>query len=193
MSEYAMWVDWSDESSFDRWENVGQQVMREFYEKHPKEAEKDGHDIENGEIKYLDEVLDGWSPMMNYAYPLETTPDDEKIIKVCRETCLTVMKDTKDYDDKLYLALCGGGMDLSQSIARAYQILETLIPVSLLTGVCTQPELSVHGNNWLKLARQIRKQEEMEISRLQRSRKTWAGEIKKFNKTRKESKLAESI
>jgi hypothetical protein len=65
--------------------------------------------------------------------------------------------------------------------------------VSLLTGVCTQPELSVHGNNWLKLARQIRKQEEMEISRLQRSRKTWAGEIKKFNKTRKESKLAESI
>ena len=30
MSEYAMWVDWSDESSFDRWENVGQQVMREF-------------------------------------------------------------------------------------------------------------------------------------------------------------------
>jgi hypothetical protein len=170
MSAYSIHVDWTSESSFSRWENEGQRVMRELYEENPKEAQRDGHDVEKEDgkltVKYLGEVLNNWRPMMNYAYPLETTPSDDEILKVCRETCLTVMKDTEDWDDKYYLALCGGGMDLSQSIARAYQIIENWIPVALLTEVCKQPELSVHGKNWLTMARQIRKQIKMEVANL---------------------------
>ncbi len=192
MSNYSIHVDWSDEKALNRWENVGQNLMREFYETNPKKAKKDGHDLdEDGQVEYLDEVLDGWQPMMNYAYPLETEPNNEKIIKVCRETCLTVMKDTEDWEDKYYLALCGGGMDLSQSIARAYQILETWIPISLIQEVYTQPELSVRGTAWLKLARQIRKQELMEIENFQRNREKWAEEIRRYNKSRKERKEAQ--
>ena len=31
-TEYSMSVDWSDESNFDKWRNIGQETMREFYE-----------------------------------------------------------------------------------------------------------------------------------------------------------------
>ena len=178
-SEYSINVDWQEE--YDQWENIGQQVMREFYEKHPKEAEKDGHDIENGKVKYLDEVLDGWQPMMNYAYPLVCDPirnGDEAIIKVCRETCLTVMY--KKDDETYYLALCGGGMNLSQSIARAYQILENWIPLALLREVSKQPELSVSGADWLKMARQINKQLRMDIKSLRQDAKQWQVNIREY-------------
>ncbi len=180
-TEYSINVDWSEE--FEKWENIGQSYMREFYEEHPKEAEEIGYEVENGEVKYLDELIDTHEPMMNYAYPLQCDPtlfDDgkERIIKVCRETCLTVMY--KDDEDTYYLALCGGGMDLSQSIARAYQILETWLPVSLLGAVCKQPELSVSGEAWLEMAKQIRKQLSMESDRLREARKQWGNAIQEY-------------
>ncbi len=182
-TEYSISVDWSVE--FEEWENIGANYMREFYEEHPKEAEKDGHDLEDGKIQYLDEVVDSWQPMMNYAYPLQCDPtfrDDgkERIIKVCRETCLTVMY--KDSEDSYYLALCGGGMDLSQSIARAYQILETWVPLSLLREVCKQRELSVRGEAWLEMAEQIQKQIRMETVDLKLDLKRWGESISEYKK-----------
>ena len=192
-AEYSISVDWGDESNFDKWRNIGQETMREFYEEKPKAAIEDGHDVEDGEVTYLDEVLDSWSPMMNYAYPLVCDPtifDDgtARIIKVCRETCLTVMYN--DDEDSYYLALCGGGMDLSQSIALAYQILENWIPVSLLSEVSKQPELAVHGSAWLGMAQQIRRQMRMEIARLQDSNRQWGTNIRKYKITKAERKAS---
>lgn len=181
-TEYSINVDWSTE--WERWENVGQRVMREFYENNPKEAERDGHDLDDdGQVKYLNEVLDDWQPMMNYAYPLVCDPTsrdsgNDRIIKVCRETCLTVMYN--EDEDTYYLALCGGGMDLSQSIAHAYQILESWIPISLLCDVSKQPELSVHGEAWLEMAQQIQKQLELDISQLQQASKDWQNSINEY-------------
>lgn len=186
-TEYSINVDWSEE--YEQWENIGASYMREFYEAHPKEAEEMGYEVEHGEVKYLDELLATYEPMMNYAYPLQCDPtvfDDgkEKIIKVCSKTNLTVMY--KEDEDCYYLALTGGGMDLSQDIARAYQIMETWVPVSLLSEVSKQPELSVYGKAWFEMAKQIRRQTKMEISSLQRSNKQWALSIKEY----KEKKAA---
>jgi hypothetical protein len=183
-TQYSISVDWEQE--YDNWSNIGQEVMQEFYADHPQEAEKDGHDLdENGQLKYLDEILKDWQPMMMYAYPLIYDPtlfDDgtKRIIKVCRETCLTVMyrKNTDEY----YLALCGGGMNLSQSIARAYQILETWIPTALLREVSKQPELSIYGDEWLEMAQQIEEQLNMEIDSIQRDLKQWQTSIAEYRK-----------
>ncbi|KKM91585.1 hypothetical protein LCGC14_1226970 [marine sediment metagenome] len=190
-TEYSISVDWSDESNFGKWQNIGQETMREFYEENPKEAIKDGHDVENGEVTYLDDVLARWDPMMNYAYPLVCDPtifDDgkERIIKVCRDTCLTVM--FNDDEDSYYLALCGGGMDLSQSIALAYQILESWLPLSLLGAVSKQPELAVHGKAWLGMAEQIRRQMRMEIARLRDANRQWGTNIREYKITKAKRK-----
>jgi len=187
MSEYSINVDWQEE--YEKWQNIGQDAMREFFEANPKEAEAEGYDLdEDGEVKYLDELLDHWQPMMNYAYPLvcDPTRDMDKIVKVCRETCLTVMY--KEEDDTYYLALCGGGMDLSQDIARAYQILENWIPISLMREVSKQPELSVHGEAWLEMAQQIKKQLNMNIDQLQLDLKQWDMSISEFKKRKAAAK-----
>jgi hypothetical protein len=88
---------------------------------------------------------------MNYAYPLEITPDDEKIIEVCKRTNCTVMY--KNDEDAYYLALCGGGMNLSQDIALAYNILERWIPLELALSVSTQDGLSQGGKDFRQVMR----------------------------------------
>ena len=194
MSEYAINVDWSAENSFEKWEQVGQDIMRNFYAENPDEVAKEGYEIDSDHIDdAIDELVEHHFPMMNYAYPLQTTPSEDKIIEICRTTNLTVVKDNED--DTYYLALTGGGMDLSQDIALAYIIAETWLPLDLLRNVCTQPNLSVHGKNWLKVARQIRRQEMMEIKNFQNSRKEWARQIKEYKKImaeRKARKLKEA-
>ena len=144
MSEYSVTVnDWHDE----KWEITGRNVMYSFYEENPKEAEKDGHTVEDGKVQYLDEVADDHFPMMNYAYPLYSEPDEEAIIRICRETNCTVVEDTETGD--FFLALCGGGMDLSQDIALAYILAEERIPSALACVVSTQEGLSKSGEKWL--------------------------------------------
>jgi len=72
-------------------------------------------------------------------------PDEDKILEIVKKTCLTVMEnqDTGEY----FLVLCGGGMDLSQSIAYAYLLAGQRIPDELAFEVCTQPCLSVGKKN----------------------------------------------
>jgi hypothetical protein len=87
------------EWNFDDWEFVGRDAMYEFYQDNPKEVAKDGHEVEDGKVKYLDEIADFLLPVMLYAYPLDSEPAREKIIEVCRRTNCTVVirKDTEEY------------------------------------------------------------------------------------------------
>jgi len=66
------------------------------------------------------------APMMNYAYPLDPNraydADDAEAVS----GCLTIVRDV--VEDRCYLALTGGGMDLSWEIARAHMDLGHLPP-----------------------------------------------------------------
>lgn len=68
-----------------------------------------------------------WIPMMNFIYPL---PDDwtppENIKKLFEDIALTVVYVIED--DQYYLALTGGGMDLSWDICKAHIRLGFLPP-----------------------------------------------------------------
>jgi len=150
-SEYAISVDdWGD-----TWEYVGRDVMYSYYEAHPKVAEAEGYELdEEGKVNYLDELADREYPMMLYAYPLEFDElEDDKIIRICTETNCTVVRDAKT--DSLFLALTGGGMDLSQDIALAYIIAQKWVPFALALAVSTQPNLSKHGKAYRKVMRGI--------------------------------------
>lgn len=101
-------VDWMEAFKGDEWECLGRSVMEE----------------RKGE--WSDENLDGlegddYFPIYNYAYPLEISSlEDDIVVRICDETNCTVMYNSAE--DSLYLALCGCGMDMSQSIALAYMI-----------------------------------------------------------------------
>lgn len=100
---------------------------------------------------------DAGIPMMNYAYPLEFTKDvdEAKILEVYNRTncCVVYNQNEEEY----YLALTGGGMDLSQDIAFAYIILEKWIPEHLLDEVCLQPMLSVGREDFETILKHVKK------------------------------------
>jgi hypothetical protein len=179
---YSISVDWREQ--YEQWENEGRRVMIDYYQAHPKAVKDEGYDKADDDSIY--ELADRQEPMMNYAYPLETNPSDEKILKVCQNTNCTVMY--KPDSEEYYLALTGGGMDLSQDIAYAYQITDGWLPKDLLVEVCHQPELSVHGTKWLKMAEQIRKQLKIEAKRCKWNDKEWADAIKQYSVNRAERK-----
>lgn len=54
-----------------------------------------------------------WEPMMNYCYPLDCEPPDDWKRLVSNCTCVEI-------DGSYYLALTGGGMDLSWEICESY-------------------------------------------------------------------------
>jgi hypothetical protein len=151
MSEYAISVsDWNED-----WEYIGRDVMYSYYEKHPKEGEKEGYELdEEGKVRYLDELADHEQPMMLYAYPLEFDElEDDKIVKICRTTNCTVVRNVSS--GTLFLALTGGGMNLSQDIALAYIIAQRWVPFALALVVSTQPNLSKYGKAYRRVMRGI--------------------------------------
>lgn len=159
-SDYARSVDW--EKEYEVWENLGRQALEDACthktqtvgSKYPETNMRYG-----GYCEECGVCEDSAIPMMMFAYPLycdydlNDKEDLAKILRVVNETNCTVMYNGDE--DTYYLALCGGGMDLSQDIALAYVIMERWIPFALLMNVCTQPELSVGGDNWLKLATEM--------------------------------------
>ncbi|MGD2084562.1 MAG: hypothetical protein PVH61_00110 [Candidatus Aminicenantes bacterium] len=176
-TEYSVSVH---EWNWEDWEFIGRDVMYGFYDENPEEAEKDGNEVEDGKVKCLDEIADYQLPVMLYAYPLDSEPEREKIIEVCRRTnCTVVMKkDTEEY----FLALTGGGMDLSQDMALAYIIAQGWIPTALAYAVSTQPELSVSGKDWLKVAERCKKELELAINSNTHKITEWEASIGKFKK-----------
>lgn len=150
-SEYSISVEnWQDE----KWEMTGREVMYSVLSdestRQHKELKK-----EYGDDYDVDEKADENYPMMNYAYPLYKRPSDGQILKICEETNCTVVEDTGTGD--FFLALTGGGMNLSQDIAMAYIIAGEPIPPALAMSVATQHGLSQYGKEWRKVMRECRK------------------------------------
>lgn len=160
MSSYAIDVNWSNYYESD-WENVGRNAILSSCEHEQLQNENwcEKCDISEDECE----------PMMNYAYPLTTSPSDEDILKVVKNTCLTVMEKEGEY----YLALCGGGMDLSQQIGLAYILIENWIPEDLIGEISTQKGLSVGGANWKLLRGKIIEQLGMYSRRAKERAKEW--------------------
>lgn len=183
-TEYSINIDdWQDE----KWNHVGNDLMYDYYLKDretKQECKQNNWDIEDIAREKADEHY----PMMLYAYPLGIEPSDEKIIEVCTKTNCTVVKDneTEDY----FLALSGGGMDLSQDIALAYLMTDGWIPTALAVNVCTQPCLSVGRKQWLKIMRAIKKQLRTEICQYHSHINEINVHIKAFKESEKAKKLA---
>jgi len=166
---YSIDVDWSDYLE-KGWENIGRSILEESCNHKTQEGCGDETNARySGYCEKCEISEDDCSPMMNYAYPLETTPNDEDILKVVKNTCLTVM----EKDGKYYLALCGGGMDLSQQVALAYIFIEKWIPLDLLTEVSKQKGLSVGGEDWKLLRNSMIKQFKVNSDNLNSQLKSW--------------------
>lgn len=123
-------VDWSEASERERFDlNCPNQ---DFHE-------KNGYGWENKlDKKNFDgcpccEDDNGYvSPMMNYVYPLDYSGmvTQEKQIEIATETNCILIEETNTGD--WFLALTGGGMDLSFSIAHAYMIAQKWLPKDLI-------------------------------------------------------------
>jgi hypothetical protein len=154
-------IDWHDEfrQHPDRWLNHGRQVAEDRcrHKTQDKDGNKDNRETNmrySGYCEECDFSEDDCRPMMNYGYPLYYLPDEDKILNIVKNTCLTVMEnqDTGEH----FLVLCGGGMDLSQSIAYAYLLAGQRIPDELVFEVCTQPCLSVRKKEYFQIMRACR-------------------------------------
>ncbi len=147
---YAISIDWMEElKNPDIWVNHGRNVAEDSC-KHKTQDKGKSKETNMRYAGYCEKCgfsEDSCYPMMNFAYPLECDNfDEDKIKEVIDRTCCTVMENSET--GKWFLALCGGGMDLSQDIALAYHLLETWIPYDLAITVCTQKDLSVGGKDW---------------------------------------------
>ena len=146
-------VDWSEVSWCEDWENHGRSVISEACTHKSKES---GNETLMRYQGYCDKCgfnESSGEPMMNFAYPLETTPSDEYILQILKRTNCTVVENLNS--GAYFLALTGGGMDLSQDIALAYHIVEEWIPYELCESVCTQKDLSVSGKDFKILKKAV--------------------------------------
>jgi len=175
-------VDWSDEYGEGTWEFIGAHLI---YERERERLENCPHDTSDYCREcdiYPDDMQSENYPMMNYAYPTRLSDiEDDTILYICDHTCLTVVYNTKE--DEYYLALTGGGMDLSQSIALAYIRLyqmeydsEGWIPFDMLTDISSQPMLSTSREEWLLVADRVIDGLNNQIARLQQRMETWERE-----------------
>ncbi len=80
-----------------------------------------GLDGDEVRAEFEGEDHERWSPMMNYAYPLESSPPDDWKNLVNNCTCVEI-------DGNYYLALTGGGMDFTWEICESYMALGYLPP-----------------------------------------------------------------
>ena len=132
----SRYVDWWEAFKDDEWDCLARHVMEE---KKGEWSEDNPEGLEG----------DDYMPIYNYAYPLEfSNLEENKIVRICEETNCTVVYN--EGEDALYLALCGCGMDMSQSIALAYMIAYSYgneeygrIPDHLLFDVYKSSPLSV--------------------------------------------------
>jgi hypothetical protein len=171
---YSIDVDWSED--FEDWENNGRQILDDNcnHKTQDKDSSKENRETNLRYSGHCEECYvseDACQPMMNYAYPLEITPTDEAVLKVVKNTCLTIMY--KVDEGKYYLALCGGGMDLSQQIGLAYIFCEKWIPEELYRNISTQKDLSVSGEDWKTLRYEMIEQGKNYVDRFTEKVKSW--------------------
>lgn len=160
-----IYVNWNDKDVLQNWDFVGAAVVYHMESKKPQECP---HGNQN--LRYCDECdcypdtkENNNFPAMNYAYPLSSEPDKDKIIRVCEETCCTVVRNLQE--DKYYLALTGNGMDLSQDIALAYIIADSSIPWSLLEHVYNSGAFSVSEKDYKIILKELERQLTISINK----------------------------
>lgn len=153
----SIFKDWSNREG---WENCTTRVLRDILENPEHEKFKEVADRlevleDDGKTlkSYYEESIDAYEPMMNYAHILETSPSDEAILNVALNTNCCVMY--HEEEDKHYIALTGGGMDLSQDIGLAYVLLEKWIPEDFIGQICNQKGLSISKENFEILRKAI--------------------------------------
>lgn len=173
---FAINIDWTTEQrrNPERWENLGRMTIEQgcMHRNHPSGI------IETKMVYYghCEECGFGESsgePMMNFAYPLECQVDIEgdELAEMLTYTCCTVMRDNDT--DKDYLALCGGGKDMSQDIALAYFILEKWIPFDLCQVVSRQKCASIGEKQWPVLCEAMSESLELHRKRARENEIAW--------------------
>jgi hypothetical protein len=171
---FSISVDWSEE--YENYSNLGRQAIEESCTHKTQDKDSDEENREtnmrySGSCEECDFCEDSAHPMMNFVYPLETQPSEDRIFEVVKRTNCTIMQ--KNNTDECFLTLCGGGMDLSQDIALAYIICEKWIPMELLQNVQTQKELSVSGYDWKLLEKEMAEQLKTRGNQLLEEAKRW--------------------
>lgn len=198
--ETAIYFNWSDNYNSETGEEKYKNLGREVLVKSCKHDDKKGCNlVENsGYCEKCDISEDTAMPMMNFLYPVYKKYDgysDEKILKMVKNTNLTLVEDNESGD--LFLTLCGGGMDLSQDIALAYYILAdgpyNMIPVDILRSMCLQPELSIGLKEFVKISKQGIKEIKNDITNLQYKLKDFKDANKKARTKLSERKKAKVI
>lgn len=174
---FSIFIDWQEElNNCGKWENHGRRIVEENCHHKTQDNDRDSNAREtnvrySGYCDECDISEDSCQPMMNYAYPLETTPDDDKILEAVKQTNCTVMGNTQT--GEYFLALCGGGMDLSQDIALAYVILERWIPTDLILQVNKQRAFSISEKNYRTLKKAIIEQLKIDSEKFLECKKEW--------------------
>ncbi len=145
------------EWSLEDWNFVGEEIER-------RKFEEEEHEHDEG---FREVCPDRFYPMMNYCYPLEHEPSDEVIVRVHEKTGCTVVqkRSTGDY----YLALTGGGMDMSQDVGLAYLVTDDWIPTDLVHSINIQKPLTMTGESYRELLRGIKRTVEAEKKHLNRT------------------------
>lgn len=185
---YAINVDWSNQYE-EGWENLGKSAIEENckHKTQDKDTDKTNRETNMRYSNWCEECghcEDSAEPMMNYAYPLDIEPSEEAIIEIVNKTNCTVMEKDGEY----FLALCGGGMDLSQDIALAYIIAQRWIPLELALEVSTQDGLSMYGKEFRKIMRGCKESLNKDISHAKARVKRINDSIKCSLKTSREKK-----
>lgn len=142
-----------DEWDYETWEFIGRDILQASCNHY--DQDKDNTNTQySGHCEKCGISEDDGQPMMLYAYPLDITPSDEEILEIHKETCCTVVQNKKT--DEYFIALCGGGMDLSQHIALAYIIAQRWIPFDLAVNVSSQHNLNFGYKNFKRVSKGIR-------------------------------------
>ena len=176
----------------DKWTNHGRETLinschHQTQDKSEKDVDKEFNVSYGGYCEECDISEDSAVPIMNYIYPLELKDfDEDKILKVVKETNCTILENTDS--GEWFLSLCGGGMNLSQDIAYSFQILETWIPQDLLRNVCVQKCLSLGSKKYKQLAKGIIKQLKMEADKNKEKAKEWKQQLKELRADEKAKK-----
>ena len=154
----SRYVNWSDEEVYRVWDFVGAGII---YNRERKKLSQCPHGNATQEYChdcncYPEDKRQNNYPAMNYAYPLFSEPDEEKIARVCEETSCTVVYNLQD--DTYYLALTGGGMDLSQSIALAYIIADNCLEWDMLESIYISGAFSVSEDEYQIILKEMERQ-----------------------------------
>ncbi len=172
-------IDWYYElrENMDNWTNHGRNVLEDSC-KHKTDESGDNTSVEySGYCEKCEISEDNCQPMMNYGYPLKSLPSEEQILKIVKNTCLTVMEDYNN--SEYYLVLCGGGMDLSQSIALAYIYTGGNIPLELCYNVAIGGNFSVSKKDYKLILKEIKKTFNHEKKFIQNRKSRIIEELKK--------------